>query len=148
MHEMINVIEPCVPDWDPAHVRSQQLITFPSQQLSHFLLAYPSPMLCCRLIMNLVSFSMSKDVSSSFFCFFREDADIIKLVIQTCHTFARFIYQAEKPRGAIILYNFIIYIILYNFGPGKTPNHTLINILETGIKLNSCFIQSHHAGFC
>jgi hypothetical protein len=26
MHEMINVLEPCVPDWDPTHVRSQQLM--------------------------------------------------------------------------------------------------------------------------
>jgi hypothetical protein len=26
MHEMINVLEPCVPDWDPAHIRSQQLM--------------------------------------------------------------------------------------------------------------------------
>jgi hypothetical protein len=28
MHEMINVLEPCVPNWDPAHVRSEQLIDF------------------------------------------------------------------------------------------------------------------------
>jgi hypothetical protein len=26
MHKMINVIEPCVPDWDPAQIRSQQLM--------------------------------------------------------------------------------------------------------------------------
>jgi hypothetical protein len=26
MHELINVLEPCVPDWDPAHIRSQQLM--------------------------------------------------------------------------------------------------------------------------
>jgi hypothetical protein len=26
MHEMINVLEPCVPDWDLAHIRSQQLM--------------------------------------------------------------------------------------------------------------------------
>jgi hypothetical protein len=26
IHEMINVVEPCVPDWDPAHTRSQQLM--------------------------------------------------------------------------------------------------------------------------
>jgi hypothetical protein len=26
MHEIINVLEPCVPDWDTAHIRSQQLM--------------------------------------------------------------------------------------------------------------------------
>jgi hypothetical protein len=26
LHEMINMLEPCVPDWDPAHIRSQQLM--------------------------------------------------------------------------------------------------------------------------
>jgi hypothetical protein len=26
MHKMINVLEPCVPDWDPANIRSQQLM--------------------------------------------------------------------------------------------------------------------------
>jgi hypothetical protein len=26
MHKMINVLEPCVPDWDPAHIRSKQLM--------------------------------------------------------------------------------------------------------------------------
>jgi hypothetical protein len=26
MHEIINVLEPCVPDWDPAHICSQQLM--------------------------------------------------------------------------------------------------------------------------
>jgi hypothetical protein len=26
MHEMINVLEPCVPVWDLAHIRSQQLM--------------------------------------------------------------------------------------------------------------------------
>jgi hypothetical protein len=26
MHEMINVLEPCVPNWDPAHICSQQLM--------------------------------------------------------------------------------------------------------------------------
>jgi hypothetical protein len=26
MHEMINVLEPCDPNWDPAHIRSEQLM--------------------------------------------------------------------------------------------------------------------------
>jgi hypothetical protein len=45
---------------------SASLVDFPSQQLSHFLLAYLSHMLCCGLIMNFVSFSRSKELSSSF----------------------------------------------------------------------------------
>jgi hypothetical protein len=45
---------------------SASLVDFSSQQLSHFLLAYPSPMLCCGLIMNFVRFSRSKELSTSF----------------------------------------------------------------------------------
>jgi hypothetical protein len=28
MHDMINLLEPCFPDWHPAHIRSQQLMDY------------------------------------------------------------------------------------------------------------------------
>jgi hypothetical protein len=42
MHEMISVLEPCVPDWDTAHIRSQQLMDSDQNSCSNSHETYPA----------------------------------------------------------------------------------------------------------